>query len=659
MKSPTQEPEEHRNNAFQIIHEYSMELAYMKYEDIFPGIIKQIYKLFNAKGALISIYDETTQNLEVSYTTLSDKENSRFAKLLGKSLIGFKVHVTEDNYKMMTESIVGEASSLYELTFGAIPEIISKTIEKIFGFGDFVPVVLLYKSSLVGTMVIALNPGQAKPDREVLLAFAGITANALERKNAELRREAAIEALRQSEARYRLLAENMSGTIWLMDMSLKITYLSPSVIKFRGFSAEEIMALPYDKNITPESLKLALKVFAEEKDKFLSNPSYILDRTLELEYYRKDGSTYWSENRFRMIRDENGKPEAILGEGRDITERKQAEYKIKESEEKYKFLTNNIPDIIYSLDGEGKIATINSTALERFGYTEQSSIGKPFMDFIHPEDREILIKSFLKALEEKRKETTGLQFRLVAKNGNCYWFELNARARFDNKGSYIGEEGVLRDITDRRQAEDKIKSLLEEKELLLQEVYHRIKNNMNTIKGLLSLQISAEENPSTIESLLDAESRVQSMIFLYDRLNCSENYRELSVKEYITSLAEEIIGSFPGRGKVELKSEISDFILNVKLLTPIGIIVNEILTNTMKHAFIGRDRGLITLSASHNKNHVVIIIQDNGVGVPETVSFENSTGFGMQLVGMLVEQIDGSIRIERGTGSKFVLEFDI
>ncbi len=210
-----------------------------------------------------------------------------------------------------------------------------------------------------------------------------------------------------------------------------------------------------------------------------------------------------------------------------------------------------------------------------------------------------------------------------------------------------------------KKATDKINNLLTEKELLLKEVHHRIKNNMNTIKGLLTLQIEAEENPSATASLRDAESRVQSMIMLYDRLYCTENYREFSVRDYLTALAEEIIGSFPNRGIVKVETKIEDFILNINTLSPLGIIVNELLTNMMKYAFVGRDSGVITISASMKDNRAIVVIQDNGIGIPESVSFEKSKGFGLDLVSMLTEQIGGSIRIERGEGTKFLLEFDV
>jgi len=143
------------------------------------------------------------------------------------------------------------------------------------------------------------------------------------------------------------------------------------------------------------------------------------------------------------------------------------------SEEVFKILANNIPDIIYSLDGEGKVVTVNSSAFERYGYSEQDTQGKPFFDFIHPEDREIVISSFLKAIEEQRKITAGLQFRISAANGASYWFELHSQARFDSNGLYIGEDGVLRDITERKLAEMELRES--------EQKYRELVENANSI----------------------------------------------------------------------------------------------------------------------------------------------------------------------------------
>lgn len=134
-----------------------------------------------------------------------------------------------------------------------------------------------------------------------------------------------------------------------------------------------------------------------------------------------------------------------------------ARQKIEESEQKYRFLANNVPDIIYALDRNGHIDSINYQSFEHYGYKETEVTGKGFMEFVHPDDRSLLTNSFMTAVKERRIHTTGLQFRLMAKNGGEIWTELNSNARFDDTGAYLGEQGVLRDITERKKAEAVIK----------------------------------------------------------------------------------------------------------------------------------------------------------------------------------------------------------
>jgi two-component system, chemotaxis family, CheB/CheR fusion protein len=205
-------------------------------------------------------------------------------------------------------------------------------------------------------------------------------------------------------------------------------------------------------------------------------------------------------------------------------------------------------------------------------------------------------------------------------------------------------------------ADQKIRNLLTEKELVLKEVHHRIKNNMQTMGALLDLQAGIQVNPETSGILKDASGRLQSMMILYDKLYRSGNFGEISLKEYITSLTEEIISIFPG--KVLINTQIDDILLNAQLLSPLGIVINELITNSMKYSF-DSENGLIIIKGSRKGNLVSLVYEDNGVGLPDSISFENSTGFGMQLVKMLVEQIEGSIRIERGEGAKFVIDFEV
>jgi two-component sensor histidine kinase len=182
---------------------------------------------------------------------------------------------------------------------------------------------------------------------------------------------------------------------------------------------------------------------------------------------------------------------------------------------------------------------------------------------------------------------------------------------------------------------------------------------MNVIYGLLVLQADTLKDPKAIAALEDSANRVQSMMILYDKLYRSPDVQKISVMNYLPNLVDEIIANFPNSNLVKVEKKINDFILDTKRLHPLGIIINELLTNIMKSAFIGRDDGLIKVSASLKGKNVSIIIQDNGSGIPETVDFEHSTGFGLQLVWMLTKELMGTIRIERIKGTKIILEFEL
>ncbi len=328
-----------------------------------------------------------------------------------------------------------------------------------------------------------------------------------------------------------------------------------------------------------------------------------------------------------------------------------------EAKEEMDLVFNTSPDAaIISRLSDGSIVYVNEGFSALSGFTRDESIGKSTSDL-----------KIWQNSDDRQKVITQLQ-----EKGSCE----NVEAVFQHKdgsqlsgiisAKIIALQGaphiisVTRDITDRKLAEDQVKSLLAEKELLLREVHHRIKNNMNVITSLLSLQADTLNDPSAIAALQDSQNRVRSMMVLYDKLYRSADFREISAKEYLTSLIDEIIRNFPNHGPVTVEKQIDDFILDAKTLSPLGMILNELLTNTMKHAFIGRDKGIMGVFFSVKDNHATLIVQDNGIGIPESIHIANSsTGFGMQLVGLLAEQLEGSMKVERNNGTKFVLEFDI
>ena len=213
-------------------------------------------------------------------------------------------------------------------------------------------------------------------------------------------------------------------------------------------------------------------------------------------------------------------------------------------------------------------------------------------------------------------------------------------------------------FSDKKAAEKKINALLEEKELILREVHHRIKNNMFTIYGLILLQAESITDPEAKKALDNTANRVQAMMALYEELFLSGNYSEVSTKNYLPLLVEKIISNFPNRSIVKLNLAIDECHIDPKKLSSLGLILNELLTNIMKYAFTGRDSGVINVILRNNSNKILLTIEDNGSGMPEEIDFKNSTGFGLTMVEMLTNQLDGTISFVKSTGTKIILEFD-
>ena len=207
-------------------------------------------------------------------------------------------------------------------------------------------------------------------------------------------------------------------------------------------------------------------------------------------------------------------------------------------------------------------------------------------------------------------------------------------------------------------ARERIDGLLREKDILLREVHHRVKNNMATIMGLLSLHAGKLDNPAAVAALTDAQNRINAMALLYDKIYRSEGLDAVPLQDYITPLIEETTHSFPEQSQIAIETSIEDIPLDVARLFPIGILLNELLSNIQKYAFVGRTHGLISVSAAMISGRVVMSVADDGIGIPESIDLDNTTGFGLTLVGLLASQLGGEIRIERGAGTRFVLEFD-
>jgi PAS domain S-box-containing protein len=269
----------------------------------------------------------------------------------------------------------------------------------------------------------------------------GETWDITERKRAQ-------EALEKSEAQYRLLADHMKDQVWLMDLNLKVSYVSPSVEKLLGYTFDELKKIPLEKLLMVESFQKAMDFFSKEMPLALTSPSdYVLDRSVELEFCPREGRTVWGEIKFSFIRDENGQPVAILGEGRNITERKQMENAMKKSEERYRSVFENAGLPMVIMEDSLLIFMVNDRFVEMSGYEKNEIEGKmKFTDFITSGDRDALMKCFSRRKGDKPVE---YECRIAHRNGEKFYVLIRI-GRIPEAGQFITS---FTDITLRKQAE--------------------------------------------------------------------------------------------------------------------------------------------------------------------------------------------------------------
>lgn len=339
----------------------------------------------------------------------------------------------------------------------------------------------------------------------------------------------------------------------------------------------------------------------------------------------------------------------------DELRKKQEELEI--LHERYFDLYDKAPVGYFTLYENGTIMESNIMGANLLGLSRMALIKQPLTNFIFQEDQDIYYLQHKKVLNAEAPQK--FELRMMRQKTTSFW------ARFEmvkTQDKITGEpiyRIIMSDITGRKLAEEKIETLLAEKQLMLKEVHHRIKNNMNTVTSIMTLQIDTLKEPSAIAAINDARARVYSMMLLYDKLYRSDDFKQMPFKQYLSSLVDEIIDNFPNKEKVKIEKSIDDFRVEPKMLYTLGIIINEILTNIMKYAFTGRDNGLIKLTAAILDNRITVTIADNGIGIPESINIATSIGFGFQLVDMMTQALKGTIKIERNNGTKFILEFNL
>ncbi len=383
---------------------------------------------------------------------------------------------------------------------------------------------------------------------------------------------------------------------------------------------------------------------------------------LEGLHRRKDGTIFPVEVNVSFIVLE--KIDYMLAVVRDITERKQAEAAIQEREERLHQAVGVSQIGIF--DHDHRTDTIYWSPEQRhiYGWGPEEPVTLPeFLNHVYLEDRERIAEAVRRAHDPSGDGSFDVEHRIIDRNGAIHWLSTRSRTHFEGEGSSchpVRTVGASADITERKRAEEKIEASLKEKETLLREIHHRVKNNMQIVSSLLGLQAESIKEEKYLEMFRDSRNRIMSMYIIHEKLYRSKDLEKIEFNEYIRDLANGLLQSHGiEAGKVELNINVGDTSLGIDFAIPCGLIINELITNSLKYAFPdGRNGKISILLHPFNKNMFELVVSDNGVGFPSDVDFRKTESLGLRLVTILAEnQLHGQIDLNRSGGTEFTIKF--
>ena len=343
----------------------------------------------------------------------------------------------------------------------------------------------------------------------------------------------------------------------------------------------------------------------------------------------------------------------------NITERVKSENKIIEQSAKLKAIFESGDQLMWTITKDLKLTSFNqnysNAVFDLYGYYPE--IGKTIRGDKTKSSHSLWNEKYALAFEDRRVEFISER---TTQGGKKNIRQIILYPIKDNSNKVLEISGIGFDITENKINEEKITQSLKEKEILLREVHHRVKNNMQVISSILNLQSSYVKDSYALNLLKECQNRIKSMAFIHESLYQTKNFESVNFSEYVTVLTKNLVHTYSiNTKKIKLILTLHKLFLNLDLSIPCGLIINEIISNSLKYAFPNNRDGIIFVNLTVNKKNVKIEVGDNGVGIPQKVNVKNTQTLGLQLVDTLVEQINGTLKLNRNKGTIFSIEFNI
>lgn len=428
-----------------------------------------------------------------------------------------------------------------------------------------------------------------------------------------------------------------------------LVYVNDAFVDMFGYgSKEEVLA------IDPAKFYADVDIRGKLVEKLKEGPF----KNEEMLFKRKDGSTFWGLENSTMVEGDGQK--YIDGVVSDIDNWKKAEQSLRKSEEKYRTILTNIEEGYFETNIAGDFTFFNATLVEMLGYEADDLLGKNNREYMDEANAQKVYTTFNRVYETGRSER-GFGWKLICNGGSSLSVEASVTLRKDVDGNPIGFSGMVRDVTERKRKEKQIRESLREKEVLLGEIHHRVKNNLAVISGLLYLQADKTEDENARKALMQSQNRINSIALIHELLYDNQTFSSLNPNEYIKQLVEHIsVNLSGGESNIHTNIEAENFDLEMRTAIPCALIINELITNAYKYAFKEKGQGTVNISFNKSPNGIYkLTVTDDGVGLPDNFNIEDNSkhSLGLSLVKTLTRQLQGELSFKNGSGATFIITF--
>ncbi len=473
-----------------------------------------------------------------------------------------------------------------------------------------------------------------------------------DRKRIEAEREQVEQALKISEARYRGIVEDQTELISRFAPDSTILFVNGAFCRYFDIQPEEIIGKSYMPVVFEDDQEvIAQSIHSMSAD----NPTVTVETRVVIR-----GEVRWTQWISRMLFDEQGQFLEFQSVGRDISDRKRIEIALRESERRYATLAETSPVAICRFDIDGNCIYVNNRWEEMMGQPIQSALGCGWSEPVHPQDRDRVLSEWSQVIKAGRPNQG--ETRIMRPDESIAWVYYQTIPETDLSSTPIGYVGTVTNITARKQVEEKLQASLREKEVLLKEIHHRVKNNLQIVYSLLRLQRRQLRDQQAANALLESQSRIESIALIHEKLYQSEDLARINLAEYIPSLVANLFSTYNiNQTQIAMTIEVAPIFLDLDKALRYGLIINELLSNSLKYAFPNLDQGdpriYIKLFPTIEDSTITLIVGDTGVGFPSHIDLSQIETLGLQLVQGFVGQLKGTLQAHCQSGAEFQIVF--